>query len=278
MRTYFRILLLVSILAAIAVGNSPVSAQTGCTIRPSSLAYTSPNYSYGDNNYVAAVLVPVSVTCSFVGGQLYATGSAINPSTNARVDAVAVALSSAYGTNIYTGQLAFSIPAQVTGYTLQISISIYSGVTYNYGAYGSYSYGTGTPITTSVETVQVNTNSNYVNYAGCYYGYNCAPNAYAQVVNSCSTPSSDGTVQCIGYLYEDQNSCFELVIPIPVLGSRGAVYSQYSQYYTLQQLPASYPAIGTWVSVTGQLHQGPNFSSTGASCPGNYINVNSITP
>lgn len=277
MRTYFKILLLVSILAAIAVGNSPVSAQqTGCTIRPSSLAYTSPNFSYGYNSYVAAgVLVPVSVTCSFVGGQLYAVGSAINPSTNARVDSAAAALSSAYGTNIYTGQLAFSIPFEVTGYTLQISISIYSGVTYNYGNYGSYSYGTGVPITSSVETVQVNTNSNYVNYASCYYGYNCESNA--QVVNSCNTPNSDGTVQCIGYLYENPNSCFELVIPIPVVSSTGFVSSQYSQYYTLQQLPASYPAIGTWVSVTGQLHQGPNFSSTGAACPGNYLNVNSIT-
>jgi hypothetical protein len=263
MRTYFRIMLLVSILAAVAVGNSPVSAQTGCTIRPSSLAYTSPNFSYGYNTYVTSgVLVPVSVTCSFVGGQLYAVGSAINPSTNARVDSSAAALSSVYGSDVYTGQLAFSIPPGVTGLKLQISISIYSGAYYRYGM--------GTPIATGVETVQVNTNSNYVNYASCYYKYNCAPSA--QVVNSCNTPNTNGTVQCVGYLYENQNSCFEIVIPI--VSSIGLVSSQ---YYTLQKLPASYPAIGTWVSVTGQLHQGPNFSSTGAACPGNYLNVTSIT-
>jgi hypothetical protein len=256
MRTYFRIMLLVVILVAIEVGSSQVSAQT-CTIHPSSLAYTSSNFYYGYN--ANGVIVPVSATCPFVGGQLYAVGYAIDPSTNVHVDSSSATLSSAYGTNTYTRQLAFSIPPEVTGHTLQILISIYTG------AY--YSYGLGTSLTTSVETVQVSPNNNYVNYASCYYNNNCA-----QVVNSCNSPNSNDTVQCAGYLYQNPNSCVELVIPI--VSPIGLVSSQ---YYTLQELPASYPAIGTWVSVTGQLHQGHNFSSTGAACPGNYLNVTSIS-
>jgi len=31
------------------------------------------------------------------------------------------------------------------------------------------------------------------------------------------------------------------------------------------------------VTVTGQLYQGLNYSPSGAACPGNYINVTTIT-
>ena len=251
-------------MAAVTAGNSLVSAQA-CTIQSSSLAYTSPQYNYG-----SSVLVPVSVTCPFVGGQLYAVGNAIDASNAPMGSASAVRLSSAYGTNIYTGQLSFSIPPGVTEYTWQVTISIYSSV-YYYG-YGS-TLVTGSPLATSVETVQIHPNNSYANYASCYYTNSCVPSAQTQIYASCHTPSSNGTVQCVGYLYENPNSCIELVIPIyAVVGE--ASY----QYFTLQSLPSSYPAIGTWVTVNGQLHQGPNFSSTGASCPGNYINVSSISP
>jgi hypothetical protein len=257
-------------MAAVAVGNSSVSAQP-CTIDPSSLAYTSPQYNYG-----YSVIVPVSVTCSFVGGQLYAVGNAINTSTNARVgSASAVRLFSAYGTNIYTGQLSITIPPGGAVNTLEVSLAIYSGVYYGY----SSSIVAGSPLATSVETVQVSSNNYYGYYASCYYTNNCAPGypSYpgygSQVYNSCYSPSSDGTVQCVGYLYQDPNSCVVLVIPI--YSSVGVVSYQ---YFTLQSLPSSYPGIGTWVTVNGQLHQGPNVSSTGASCPGNYINVSSISP
>jgi hypothetical protein len=249
-------MLLIVIMAAVAVGNSPVSADP-CTIRTSSLAYTStPHYNY----YTSGVIVPVSATCSFVGGQLSAVGKATDASTNAHVGSAIAALSSDYGTNIYTGQLVFSLPPEVTVHTLQISISIYSDV-YN------EPYTNGSPLTTSVETVQVNSNNYYINYANCYYNNHCA-----QIYNACHSPSSNDTVQCAGYLYQNPNACVELVIPI--YSSVGAVSYQ---YYTLQKLPASYPAIGTWVSVTGQLNHGNNFSSTGRACPGNYINVTSIS-
>ena len=269
MRTYFGIvLLLVFIMAVVAVGYSPVSADMACTIQPSSLAYVSQHYyNYNTDD----LIVPVSATCSFTGGELSAVGTATDTSTNAPAGTAPVAgLYSAYGTNIYAGRLVFSLAPGLMGHTLQISISIYSGG-YNTGNYGQYS--STSPLATSVETVQVNfnyPNNYYTNYnygANCYYNNNCPQSL---VVNSCQ--ASSGQVQCVGYLYQDPNSCVELVIP---------VYSVYGvvsyQYYTLQNLPASYPAIGTWVSVTGQLFQGSNVSPTGAACPGNYINVSSIS-
>jgi hypothetical protein len=200
---------------------------------------------------------------------LYAVGTATNATANAQVHSSYAKLFAAYGTNIYTGQLTFSLPSEVTGYTVQLSISIYSGV-YNGYNYSYNGFSNGSPLTTSVESVHVNANNYYVNYAGCYYSNNCVQSA--QVYNSCHTPSSNGTVQCVGYLYQNSNSCVELVIPI--VSPIGLISYQ---YFTLQKLPATYPAIGTWVTVTGQLHLGPNVSSTGAACPGNYLNVTSIT-
>src|SRR5208337_1728420 len=187
MRTYFRIMLLLFIMAAVAVGSiSPVSADT-CSIKSNSIAYTASQYNY----YTSGVVVPVSVTCPFVGGQLYAVGTATDTSTAARVGSVGAALSSAYGTNIYTGQLVFSVPHQVTGHALQISISIYFG-TYN-------GYSNGSPLTTSVQTVQVNSNSYYFNYANCYYNNSCgfnSPGNYNQL--QCPSLSMNNTVECVG--------------------------------------------------------------------------------
>ena len=89
----------------------------------------------------------------------------------------------------------------------------------------------------------------------------------------CYSSNMDNNKQCVGYLDQNQNGCVELVIPD---------YSPYGfldyQYYTLQNLPSSYPAIGTWATVTGQLHIGQNFAANGAACPGNYLNVTAITP
>ena len=259
MRTCFRIILFVAILAAIAVGNSPVSAQT-CTIKPNSIAFMSPQY---NSAYYNGVVVPVSATCSFVGGQLYAVGKAVDASTNAPMGSASpVLLTSAYGTNIYVGRLSFLVPREATSYRLQVTISIYS-------AYFGYSNGA-MPLATSVQTGQVNPSVYYGNFENCNYTNSCAQ--IAQVYNACHSPTGNDTVKCVGYLYQNSNSCIELVIPI---------YAPYGaeayQYFTLQKLPSSYPAIGTWVTVTGQLYQGPNASPTGAGCPGNYINVASIS-
>jgi hypothetical protein len=251
----FGIFLLVLIMAAVGVGNSPVSADP-CVVQLSSSALMAQNYNYY-NSYIG-VITPVSVTCSFVGGQLYAVGDTTDTSTNTHVGSASAVLASAYGVSTYTGQLVFSLPPTVIGHPLQISVSIYNGVI------GSYN--TGPALATAVGTVQVNS-SNPIPYANCY-----ATNSCNQVYNYCRPTSDPSTMQCTGYLYKDPNGCVELVI---------SVYSPYGflsyQYYTLQKLPASYPAIGTTVTVTGQVVQGSNLSSTGASCPGNYINVASIS-
>jgi hypothetical protein len=107
-------------------------------------------------------------------------------------------------------------------------------------------------------------------YNGAYYGY-WNGNFYPP----CQTSGYGNTVACSGYLFQAQNGCTVLVIPIANPGwySGSFVY----QYYTLRNLPSNIPANGSWVTISGQLYQEANTSSTGASCPGNYINVTSIS-
>jgi len=242
----------VLIMAVVAVGNSAVSADP-CIVEPNSHAYIAPN----SISNTSGIIVPVSATCSFVGGQLYAEADAIDTVTNAHAGSAHTVLTSAAGTNFYTGKHVFNVPSQVTGHPLRVSTSIYSGV-YN----GPYS--NAPPLTTGVQTVEIYP---YNDFASCYYNNVCNPTQA-----TCGSPSNDGSTQCVGYLYQDPNGCVELVTP--VYGASGVLSYQ---YYTLQKLPSSYPAIGTWVSVTGQLYLGSNVSPTGVSCPGNYINVISIS-
>jgi len=106
-------------------------------------------------------------------------------------------------------------------------------------------------------------------YNGIYYGYwngNFFP--------PCQTGGYNNTVTCSGYLFQASNGCTVLVIPVA-----NPYYSESFayQYYTLHNLPSTAPSSGTWTSVTGQLYQGSNTSSSGAACPGNYINVTSIS-
>jgi hypothetical protein len=107
-------------------------------------------------------------------------------------------------------------------------------------------------------------------YNGYYYAYNLNGN----YVPPCETTGSNNTSTCQGFLYENPNGCTELVIPIQ------NAYIQEStayQFYTLHNLPANLPSPGTWVTVNGQLFQGANTASNGASCPGNYINITSLS-
>lgn len=118
-----------------------------------------------------------------------------------------------------------------------------------------------------------------------YQNWNCYPNSYycnypgyppypgyfnGNYYTTCQS-SNDNTVQCFGYLYQDPSGCVELAITV------SSAYGLLSnQYYTLHNLPSSY-TIGAWATVTGQLYQGYNYAPNGAACPGNYINVTSIS-
>ena len=106
-------------------------------------------------------------------------------------------------------------------------------------------------------------------YNGAYYGY-WNGNFYPP----CQTNESNNTVTCSGYIFQAQNGCTVLVIPIanPYYAESFAY-----QYYTLHNLPPNAPTNGSWVKLSGQLYQGVNTSSTGASCPGNYINVTTVS-
>jgi hypothetical protein len=112
----------------------------------------------------------------------------------------------------------------------------------------------------------------YYQYGSCYYyDSNCYYYGQCDFSQICSSQNNN-TVQCSGYLYQDPSGCVELVI---------AIWSPYAQpsyqYFSLQNLPASHPAFGSWVTVTGQSYRGSNTASNGAGCPGNYIVVSSIS-
>ena len=106
-------------------------------------------------------------------------------------------------------------------------------------------------------------------YNGAYYGY-----YNGNFFPPCQTTGSSSAVTCSGYIFQAQNGCTVLVIPV---ANPYYAESLAYQYYTLHNLPSSAPSNGSWVSVSGQLFQGANTSSNGASCPGNYINVSSIS-
>jgi hypothetical protein len=106
-------------------------------------------------------------------------------------------------------------------------------------------------------------------YQGAYFGY-----YNGNFIPPCSPQGSNNTVTCSGYIFQAQNGCTVLVIPV------ANPYYEESlsyQYYTLHNLPSSTSTNGSWATVTGQLYNGANTATTGASCPGNYINVSSVT-
>ena len=114
----------------------------------------------------------------------------------------------------------------------------------------------------------------------CTYYYKCygQPYSYSNSpyynYNVCQSNSSN-TVQCSGYLYQDQNGCVELAVPFLAPWLETQAY----QYYTLYNLPASYPPGGSWITVIGHLQQGYSAGSYpyGPACPGNSIIASSIS-
>ena len=91
-------------------------------------------------------------------------------------------------------------------------------------------------------------------------------------------PGPSNLIQCSGNLLQNPNGCTVLRFLVGNwVNNPTNIITTATQYYTLQDLPSSIPPIGSWVTVTGQLYQGPNHSPIGAACPGNYINVTSIT-
>jgi len=142
------------------------------------------------------------------------------------------------------------------------------------------SFGTVTSVTTTITTSTSTTTAGfgygYGYYPNCSY-YGCYPSpSYTFNGNYYTTCQSTGSnqMQCSGFEIQNSNGCILLAVPV----YNGYTFeSQVYQYYTLHNLPSSYPPLGSWVTVTGQLYQGYNAAPNGGSCPGNYINITSIS-
>ena len=238
-------LLFVILLTAVIVfvGVTPAVADS-CSAR---IGYSPPNSSFYSGNMV--VVIPVVAKCTFTSSQLYAMGDLYDTSTNTGMGQSKIILTALYGGTSYGGQIEFILSPKVQGHTIRITVSIYRDQQY------------ASQITTVAQTVQV--------YPSSYYGYGpCFSCDYDY--NLCQS-TNGATTQCSGFLYQDRNGCVQIVVPV-----NSPVASQVYQHYTLQNLPTTYPLMGTWVTVTGQVHQGYNVGPNGAACPGNYITVTSI--
>ena len=129
----------------VAANNNFVSAQS-CSAQLGSP--TTSTQQYYTSNF--QVTVPVSTTCSFYAGQLYATGTAYDATYNSNVGTANTALSSTYGGNVFSGQLQFNLPTSEESHSVQFSVSIYSTQTqYGQGSYGGSYYGSSVLATTS---------------------------------------------------------------------------------------------------------------------------------
>ena len=224
-------------------GVTPTLAES-CSAR---IGYYPPTSSFYSGNMVIAI--PVVAKCTFTVSQLYAAGALYDTSTNTGMGVSRIILTSPLGGNTYGGQIGFILSPAVQGHWLRISVSVYSDQQY------------ASKLVSVEQTVQV--------YPSSYYGYGpCFSCDYDY--NLCQSINGQ-TTQCSGFLYQDLNGCVELVVPV-----NSPIASQVYQHYSLQNLPSSYPLLGSWVTVTGQVRQGSNFSPSGAACPGNYINVISI--
>lgn len=139
------------------------------------------------------------------------------------------------------------------------------------------SIGTVTSVTTTTSTTTAGYGYGYYQNCGYYGCSNPSPGYYfnGNYYTTCQSTGTNNMVQCSGYLYQPGNGCVELAVPVDnAYWAETRIY----QYYTLHNLPSSYDLSWSWVTVTGQLYQGYNFAPNGAACPGNYINVTSVSP
>src|SRR5208282_2381015 len=190
--------------AVFAMSGSPVYAQTPCIAQASYPVVSSPQY-YNSN---IAVTVPVSASCSYIVGPLFAVGDAYDTSISTDLGTVSTGLGSVGGGS-YTGQLLFSLPLSTLGHTVQFSVSIYNN---NNGQYGS-------PLATTSQSITIGSsiNQGYPNnycqpgyaYAGgtCYpptYYSNCY-NGYYYAGSSCYYPGYSNNYYSSNYYGSSSN-------------------------------------------------------------------------
>src|SRR5208282_1913907 len=170
--------------ATFAATSSPVFAQTTCIAQASYPAVSTPQY-----NSNIAVTVPVSTSCSYIVGPLFAVGDAYDTTISTDLGTVSTGLSSVGGGS-YTGQLLFSLPTSTQGHTVQFSVSIYNN---NNGQSGS-------PLATTSQSITIGS-SYYQSYP-----YNYCQSGYSYTGGTCYPPSSYSNCP-YGYYYTG-SSCY----------------------------------------------------------------------
>jgi len=135
--------LLIALLAAgviaVATNSDFALAQQPCQAQLGSPNVANQQYSYGNYYSGFEVTLPVSASCSFYAGQLYAVGTAYDTTYNTNIGTANAVLTSTYGGYGYTGQLTFNLPVSVQSHSVQFSVSIYGSQNgyYNGGYYGN---------------------------------------------------------------------------------------------------------------------------------------------
>jgi hypothetical protein len=135
-KTCLHALLIVMLAAgvlAMATSNSFTLAQQPCQVLLGSPNVSTQLYYYYAGNF--QLTLPLSASCSFYAGQLYATASAYDTAYGANVGTAQTVLSSTYAGYGYTGQLTFTVPASVQGHLVQFWVSIFGSQKEYYGGY-----------------------------------------------------------------------------------------------------------------------------------------------
>jgi hypothetical protein len=220
--SYLVLVLVLSVgVIAAATSNSLVSAQA-CTAQLGSPTNTVQQY-YASGFQVT---LPLSSTCPFYTGQLYATGTAYDTTNNWNIGTSNTALSSTYGGYGFNGQLQFTLPNTAVSHPVQFSVSIY-------GTQAGYwqQYSGGSLLTTTSATFVVG--PSYLNgYQNYPYGYSSTYPTYPSTYPTYPTyPSTYPSYPAYhGFVYNPGNSYYQN--PSPAYNQNtGGYYSHSGGYY-----------------------------------------------
>ena len=141
---------------------------------------------------------------------------------------------------------------------------------------------------TSVATVNsqvvqmVTSRGNYTAASGAAFQFNCGPGSSSYGCNwpytydACQGTGIGNSVTCVGYLEQGPSGCVILAVPTDTTAQPPY------DHYALQNLPSSYPSMGSWVVVKGGLTLSGTVTRTSSSsqsnstCPTNTISVTSM--
>ena len=130
-------------------------------------ASTQNNNAYGSSNYESIQMtVPISMSCSYMGNQLWAVGTVYDTVTNQNLGSNNIVMNPNGG--YYSGQLVFAMPLSIVEHLLQVQINIYSS--YNSGQYNSL-VASSSPTVTIHSSMVYNNNYNSYNYNNNPYYY-----------------------------------------------------------------------------------------------------------